>query len=142
MGDSTMRYQLNDRDRHVKTIAVEEHFSTPMQTQKSSPDAFRDFYLSTRSKYIGHNIVEQLADLDEQRLAYMKENMVVTTSGNWFEPTFVCTLLALGADNILFAVDWPFEPNTTAMEFLNRMPISDLDREKIAHLNAERILRM
>jgi hypothetical protein len=142
MGDSTMRYQLNDRDRHVKTIAVEEHFSTPMQTQKSSPDAFRDFYISTRSKYIGHNIVEQLADIDEQRLAYMKENMVVTTSGNWFEPTFVCTLLALGADNILFAVDWPFEPNTTAMEFLNRMPISDLDREKIAHLNAERILRM
>jgi predicted TIM-barrel fold metal-dependent hydrolase len=113
-----MRYQLNDQDRHVKTIAVEEHFSTPMQTQKSSPDAFRDFYISTRSKYIGHNIVEQLADLDEQRLAYMlghfgeclpfamnrmndhtfpaakhrglqktplqylKENMVVTTSGN------------------------------------------------------------
>jgi predicted TIM-barrel fold metal-dependent hydrolase len=68
--------------------------------------------------------------------------MVVTTSGNWFEPAFVCTLQALGADNILFAVDWPFEPNTTAVHFLNRLPISDLEREKIAHLNAERLLRM
>ena len=52
------------------------------------------------------------------------------------------TLLALGADNILFAVDWPFEPNTTGIHFLNQLPISDSDREKIAHLNAERILRM
>jgi predicted TIM-barrel fold metal-dependent hydrolase len=56
--------------------------------------------------------------------------------------TNVCTMLALGADNILFAVDWPYEPNTTGMEFLNKLSISDLDREKIAHLNAERILKM
>jgi len=75
-------------------------------------------------------------------LEYLKQNMLVTTSGNWYEPAFLCTLLALGADNILFAVDWPYEPNTTGMEFLKKLSISDLDREKIAHLNAERILRM
>jgi 2,3-dihydroxybenzoate decarboxylase len=75
-------------------------------------------------------------------LEYLKENMLVTTSGNWYEPAFVCTLLALGADNILFAVDWPYEPNTTGRQFLDKISISDLDREKIAHLNAERILRM
>jgi len=75
-------------------------------------------------------------------LEYLKENMLVTTSGNWYEPAFVCTLLALGADNILFAVDWPYEANQTAMDFLNRISINDLDREKIAHLNAERVLKM
>jgi len=48
--------------------------------------------------------------------------MVVTTSGNWYEPAFLCTLLALGADNILFAVDWPYEPNTTGIQFLRRSP--------------------
>ena len=68
--------------------------------------------------------------------------MLVTTSGNWYEPAFLCTLLALGAENILFAVDWPYEPNTVGIEFLKKLSISDLDREKIAHLNAERILRM
>ena len=51
-------------------------------------------------------------------------------------------MLALGADNILFAVDWPYEPNKVGLEFLKKLSISDLDREKIAHLNAERILRM
>ena len=75
-------------------------------------------------------------------LEYLKENMLVTTSGNWYEPAFLCTLLALGADNILFAVDWPYEANRTAMEFLKKISISDLDRQKIAHLNAERVLKM
>jgi predicted TIM-barrel fold metal-dependent hydrolase len=80
--------------------------------------------------------------LKKTPLQYLKDNMLVTTSGNWYEPAFLCTLLALGADRMLFAVDWPYEPNTTGMEFLNKISISDADREKIAHGNAERILRM
>jgi 2,3-dihydroxybenzoate decarboxylase len=66
----------------------------------------------------------------------------VTTSGNWHVPAFLCTLLTLGADNILFAVDWPYEPNKTGMEFLRNLPIGDEDRAKISHLNAERVLRL
>jgi predicted TIM-barrel fold metal-dependent hydrolase len=80
--------------------------------------------------------------LEKTPLQYLKDNLLVTTSGNWYEPAFLCTLLALGADNILFAVDWPYEPNTAGMEFLKKLSISDADREKIAHGNAERILRM
>ena len=73
-------------------------------------------------------------------LQYMRENLLVTTSGNWYEPAFLCTLLALGADNILFAIDWPYEANKTGMEFLRKLSISDADKEKIAHGNAERLL--
>jgi predicted TIM-barrel fold metal-dependent hydrolase len=75
-------------------------------------------------------------------LEYLRDNLIVTTSGNWYEPAFLCTLLALGPEAILFAVDWPYEPNRTGVEFLKKLSISDLDREKIAHLNAERILRI
>ena len=80
--------------------------------------------------------------LKKTPLQYLKDNLLVTTSGNWYEPAFLCTLLALGADNILFAVDWPYEPNTAGIGFLKKLSISDADREKIAHGNAERILRM
>jgi len=80
--------------------------------------------------------------LEKTPLQYLKDNLLVTTSGNWYEPAFLCTLLALGADNILFAVDWPYEPNTAGMEFLKKLSIGDADREKIAHGNAERVLRM
>ena len=75
-------------------------------------------------------------------LEYFKENLLVTTSGNWYEPAFQCTVAALGVDNILFAVDWPYEANKTGVEFLKKISVSDADREKIAHRNAERLLRL
>jgi len=80
--------------------------------------------------------------LKKTPLQYLKDNLIVTTSGNWYEPAFVCTLLALGVDKILWAVDWPYEANRTAMEFFDNLALSDDDRAKIAHRNAERILRM
>jgi 2,3-dihydroxybenzoate decarboxylase len=80
--------------------------------------------------------------LKREPMSYLKENLLVTTSGNWFEPAFQCTLAALGADKILFAVDWPYEANKTGVEFLKKISVSDAQREKIAHGNAERVLRI
>jgi predicted TIM-barrel fold metal-dependent hydrolase len=80
--------------------------------------------------------------LQRQPIDYLKENLLVTTSGNWFEPAFVCTQLALGIDNILFAIDWPYESNATGMAFLKKLSLGEQDRAKIAHLNAERVLRL
>ena len=80
--------------------------------------------------------------LEKSPLEYLRDNLVVTTSGNWYEPAFVCTLLALGVDNILFAIDWPYEANTTGMEYLRKLSVSDDDRAKIAHRNAERLLKL
>ncbi len=75
-------------------------------------------------------------------LDYIRDNLYVTTSGNWYEPAFVCTLMAMGADSILFAIDWPYEANKTGMEFFNQLALNDIDKEKIAHGNAERILKL
>jgi 2,3-dihydroxybenzoate decarboxylase len=78
--------------------------------------------------------------LKKQPIQYLRDNLVVTTSGNWFEPAFVCTLLALGADNIVFAIDWPYESNKAGMDFFRKLSLSDADKEKIGHRNAERLL--
>jgi predicted TIM-barrel fold metal-dependent hydrolase len=80
--------------------------------------------------------------LKKTPLEYIRDNLLVTTSGNWYEPAFVCTLLALGADKILFAIDWPYEPNTAGMAFFDKLSLGDDDKRKIAHANAERELRM
>jgi 2,3-dihydroxybenzoate decarboxylase len=64
----------------------------------------------------------------------------VATSGNWFEPAFQCTLSAMGAERVLWAVDWPYEANRTGMEFWKNLDLSEADRAKIAHGNAERLL--
>ena len=73
---------------------------------------------------------------------YLTENLIVTCSGNFSVPAFLCTMMALGVDNLLFSVDWPYESNRTAVEFLKALPISEADREKIAYRNAERVLRL
>jgi predicted TIM-barrel fold metal-dependent hydrolase len=80
--------------------------------------------------------------LKKTPLQYLKDNLVVTTSGSWYEPAFVCTLLAMGIDSMLFAIDWPYESNKVGMEFFNKLSLNDTDKHKLAHGNAEKLLRL
>jgi predicted TIM-barrel fold metal-dependent hydrolase len=80
--------------------------------------------------------------LKKAPIDYFRDNLVVTTSGNWYEPAFVCTLLAMGIDNMLFAIDWPYESNKVGMEFFNKLSLNDMDKHKLAHGNAEKLLRI
>ena len=47
-----------------------------------------------------------------------------------------------GVDRILFSVDYPFASNARARAFLDALPVSPADRIKIAHGNADRLLRL
>jgi len=67
----------------------------------------------------------------------VKENFLITTSGMCYQPALICSCLALGADNILFAVDYPWESEDEAVQFMEAAPISDSDKEKIYYRNAE-----
>jgi 2,3-dihydroxybenzoate decarboxylase len=73
---------------------------------------------------------------------YLRHNLFITTSGVCDAPPLLCALLALGADHILFGTDYPFEDMATATAFLRSAPVSEADRAKIAHLNAERLLKL
>jgi len=42
----------------------------------------------------------------------------------------------------MFSVDYPYESSHEAVAGLEQTTLSDTDREKIAHGNAERILRL
>jgi hypothetical protein len=46
----------------------------------------------------------------------------------------------IGIDRIVFTTDYPFGSMEASRQFLDRMPIPPADKEKIAHLNAERLL--
>jgi len=73
---------------------------------------------------------------------YLRHNVYVTTSGVCSTPPLVCTLMALGAEHILFGTDYPYEDMANATEFLRTAPIDDEDRAKISHRNAESMLRL
>ena len=73
---------------------------------------------------------------------YLRHNLYITTSGVCSAAPLLCALLAVGPEHILFGTDYPFEEMSTAVEFLHSAPVSEADRAKIAHLNAERLLRI
>lgn len=73
---------------------------------------------------------------------YMRDNLVVTTSGNFSPQSVLCAATTIGIDNILFSIDWPDESNKVAVDFLKHLPLSDPDIEKIAYKNAERVLKI
>ncbi len=48
----------------------------------------------------------------------------------------------IGIDRIVFTTDYPFASMKAGRQFLEQMPINPADKEKIAHLNAERLLKL
>ena len=66
----------------------------------------------------------------------------ITTSGFFTVPPFMTALTTFGADRILFSVDYPFSANATGRKFLDDLPVSPEDRAKIAHGNADRLLKL
>ena len=74
--------------------------------------------------------------------AYLRENVHYTFSGFNFLPTFLELLLQVGVDRIMFSTDHPYQSMAEGRAFLDRLPVSEADREKIAHGNAERLFRV
>jgi 2,3-dihydroxybenzoate decarboxylase len=73
---------------------------------------------------------------------YIKRNMIITTSGVCDHIPLRCSIDALGLDNVLFSVDYPYESSLTAAKFIESAPISSDDKEKICFKNAQRILKI
>jgi predicted TIM-barrel fold metal-dependent hydrolase len=82
----------------------------------------------------------QLTNLDRPVSAYLRENVHYTFSGFNWTPAFLDLLLQVGTDRIMFSTDYPYASMTEARSFLDQLPVSPADKERIAHGNAERLL--
>jgi predicted TIM-barrel fold metal-dependent hydrolase len=73
---------------------------------------------------------------------YFVDHFHITTSGNFSQPALQCAIAELGIARILFAVDWPFQPNGEAVAFIREAVLAETDREAIFGGNARRLLRI
>jgi predicted TIM-barrel fold metal-dependent hydrolase len=72
--------------------------------------------------------------------AYLRDNVHYTFSGFNFPPTFLDLLLEMGGiDRIMFSADHPYQSMPQARAFLDQIPVSAADKERIAHGNAEKL---
>ncbi len=70
---------------------------------------------------------------------YLRQNLHYTFAAFNFTATFLNLLLEVGAERIMFSVDYPYGSMADALTFLKQLPVSVADRARIAQGNAERL---
>jgi predicted TIM-barrel fold metal-dependent hydrolase len=73
---------------------------------------------------------------------YFQRKVTITTSG--VEDPFALRFCIdkIGADRIMLAIDYLYQPSAPAVAFLESARLSDDERSRIAYRNAERIFRI
>jgi 2,3-dihydroxybenzoate decarboxylase len=70
---------------------------------------------------------------------YFRDNFLLTTSGHFHTRSLDHAIGEVGADRVMFAVDYPYESMDEAVEWFTTCPLSHNDRAKIGWANAKRL---
>jgi predicted TIM-barrel fold metal-dependent hydrolase len=79
---------------------------------------------------------EVVPDLKRLPSEYLRDNMLMTTSGNYLPAAFKCSREALGMERILLGTDYPYEEMTDCIGFLEGLGLSQKERELLYYRNA------
>ena len=90
---------------------------------------------ATAQKTDGNRAKKKIAE-------YVRSNFYVTTSGNFSTQALIHAILQIGADRVMFSVDWPFEEIDHAAAWFDAADISENDRRKIGRTNAARLFKL
>jgi 2,3-dihydroxybenzoate decarboxylase len=116
-------------DRHPEARLILGHMGEFLPFQRSRLD----------SRYLTTQHDEPLRRLPSE---YIGTNIVLTNSGVFDPAVLAGAVAAVGADAVMFSVDYPYESTAEAVEGFEKTELSDVDRAKIAHENARRILKL
>ncbi len=85
---------------------------------------------------------QAVTGLQKPTADYLRENMYYSFGGWYFTAPFLNLYLEIGGDRILAAADYPHGSMAGARTFIETLPISKVDKEKISHSNAERLFNL
>lgn len=71
-----------------------------------------------------------------------RDQVLVTPSGMLTEPQFTFCLNVLGADRMLFSVDYPYQSLDGVRSFIEGLAVPEAEKDAIAHRNAETLLHL
>ncbi len=99
--------------------------------------SWRVTFMNSRAQKIGRAPKTQLT-IDE----YFKRNFVITTSGVEDPLALEFSVKKLGVENVMWAIDYPYQPTAPAVAFMDAAPLSDADKAKVYGGNAERVFHI
>ena len=79
---------------------------------------------------------------DERPSFFFRRNFIITTSGVCDPLPLAEAVAALGDDNVMFSVDYPYQDTKQAGMFIESASLGDTVRAKVCNGNAKRVLRL
>jgi 2,3-dihydroxybenzoate decarboxylase/5-carboxyvanillate decarboxylase len=73
---------------------------------------------------------------------YFKRNFVITTSGQESPLALDFSIRQLGIENVLWAIDYPYQPSAPAVAFMDGVELTEAQRHMLYHQNAERVFHI
>lgn len=73
---------------------------------------------------------------------YLKNNFFITTSGMCSNGPLLCAIQELGAERVMFSVDYPYESTPVATSFIDNAPLADAVKAKVCYQNAALLLKI
>jgi gamma-resorcylate decarboxylase len=70
---------------------------------------------------------------------YFRTNFFLTTSGHFSTPALIDAIAEVGAERVMFSVDYPFEDFSDAADWFDHAEISESDRIAIGRTNATKL---
>lgn len=99
-------------------------------------------YWPYRIDYMYNAFTHGHGKLKKKPSEYVKDNFVITTSGMNDHKVLKYCYEALGADNIIYAIDYPYQESVESANFMNSAPLPEEDMEKITHGNSEKLFHI
>jgi predicted TIM-barrel fold metal-dependent hydrolase len=73
---------------------------------------------------------------------YFRKHFHLTTSGNFSTPALINAITEMGAERVMFSVDWPFEAVEEAAQWFDKAEIGAAARAKIGRSNAIELFKL
>jgi len=98
---------------------------------------WRVTFMNSRAQTIGRAPKTKLTMAE-----YFQRNFIITTSGVEDPLALEYSVKKLGADHVMWAIDYPYQPTAPAVAFMEAAPLPDAEKALLYHGNAERVFHI
>lgn len=100
------------------------------------------FTLPRLESRLRHQNLGSLGKCKLRPTEYLRRNFYLTTAGAFRSQALINAIGEVGADRVMFSVDYPYESMQEAADWFDGCAISENDREKVGRLNAARLFNI
>lgn len=80
--------------------------------------------------------------LEKRPSDYLRENVWITTSGMAWEPAIMFVRSVIGADHVMYAMDYPYQFVPDEVTVTDNLPIDDAEKKAFYQTNAETVFSL